>query len=267
MLRGETVGLSETLTEGLQEDIVKFVPGGLEPHLAPKASQNAENSGTRRRSSTILSPKIPTTPRIPTTPKQPPPEDLPPAQDDDPEYIKKLRTLTLVRTRLETVIQTFGDAMSWTFPPSEISVSSSFLSVSAPEPGSSQHSTEEKGQEISKKLRDEISDLLIGNGDPVEGIAAAAKRVEELKELASVWRGTAEERGRGKFVEGLARMVEERHAELMREGERDVVVRKGRDEGRPVANSANANANANGDGRFGGGFDLFNRLQSLRGAS
>jgi hypothetical protein len=57
------------------------------------------------------------------------------------------------------------------------------------------HSTEEKGQQVSRQLRDEIADLLIG-GDPIDGIEAAAKRVEELKELAVVWKGTAEERAR-----------------------------------------------------------------------
>lgn len=255
VLRGETVGLSEALTEGLQEDITKFVPGGLEAYLAPKVPPNTENNGTRRRSSTVISPKVPTIPKTPHTSRQTPTADPPPpAQDDDPEYIKKLRTLTLVRTRLESLIQTFGTAMAWTFPPSEISVSSSFLSVSAPEPGLSQHSTEEKGQEISKKLRDEISDLLIGTSDPVEGMTAAAKRVEELKELARVWKGTAEERGRVKFVEGLARMVEERHAEFLREGERDARESRRNREGLREEAKPPTPSNANPDGRFGGGF-------------
>jgi len=127
---------------------------------------------------------------------------------------------------------------------------------------------------MSKKLRDEISDLLIGNDDPVEGIAAAAKRVEELKELARVWKGTAEERGRVRFVEGLARMVEDRHAEFLREREeeREVVngtARRRGDGGREEGKSmlGGSNGHGNGDGRFGGGFDLFNRLQNLRGAS
>lgn len=204
VLRGETLGLSEALTEGLQDDVVKFVPAGLEQHLVRRPARAVEVPGGRSRASTV------------TVPKTPIREDPPPAVD--PPYITQLRTLTLVRTRLETVIKTFGDAMKWTFPPSELSVTSSFLSVSAPEPGSQQHSVEEKGQQVSKQLRDEIADLLIG-GDPVDGIEAAAKRVEELKELAIVWRGTAEERARGKFVESLAKMVEDRHRELLREAE------------------------------------------------
>ena len=79
---------------------------------------------------------------------------------------------------------------------------------------------EEKAQQVSKKLRDEIADLLTG-GDPVDGIEAAAKRVEELKELAKVWKGTAEEKARLKFIESLAKMVEDRHRELLRDAEQD----------------------------------------------
>ncbi|KAE8445157.1 hypothetical protein EG329_013653 [Mollisiaceae sp. DMI_Dod_QoI] len=211
ILRGETLGLSEALTEGLQEDVVKFVPGGLDQELVRKPSRATETNGHRRRSSTITAPKTPI--------REEPPAIV------DPPYIQQLRTLTLVRSRLETVIKTFGDAMAWTFPPSEVSVTSSFLSVSAPEPGSDMHSTEEKGQQVSKKLRDEIADLLIGE-DPVEGIEAAAKRVEELKELAVVWKGTAEEKARTKFVDSLAKMVEDRHRDLLREAEQDSRLRQ-----------------------------------------
>lgn len=245
VLRGETLGLSEALTEGLQEDVVKFVPGGLDQELARRPSRVAETNGQRRRSSAAAS--------VPKTP----------VRDDaltiaDPPYIQKLRTLTLVRSRLETVIKTFGDAMAWTFPPSEVSVTSSFLSVSAPEPGSDMHSTEEKGQQISKQLRDEIADLLIG-GDPVDGIEAAAKRVEELKELAVVWKGTAEEKSRTKFVDNLAKMVEDRHKDLLREAEQDTRLRQRvetleeeaiADESKPL-----------------GGYGFLSQLQKLRGSA
>lgn len=43
-----------------------------------------------------------------------------------------------------------------------------------------------------------------------EGIVAAEERVAELRALVAVWKGTAEERARTKFVDGLARMVAER---------------------------------------------------------
>jgi hypothetical protein len=244
VLRGETLGLSEALSEGLQEDVVKFVPGGLDQDLTRKQSRTAETNGHRRRSSTATVPKTPTR-------DEPPPIV-------DPPYIQQLRTLTLVRSRLDTVIKTFGDAMAWTFPPSEVSVSSSFLSVSAPEPGSEQHSTEEKGQLVSKKLRDEIADLLIG-GDPIDGIEAAAKRVEELKELAIVWKGTAEEKARVRFVENLAKMVEDRHRDLLREAEQDGRLRQ-------RVETLHKDTDT-GESKSQGGYGFINRLQKLRGAS
>jgi hypothetical protein len=249
VLRGETLGLSEALTEGLQDDISKFLPEGLDGHLARRPSRSAETSGSRRRSSTITAPKIPV-------------EDVPVEQSRDPAYITQLRTLTSVRNRLETVIKTFGDAMSWTFPPSEVSVTSSFLSVSAPEPGSEAHSIEEKGQQVSKKLRDEIADLLVG-GDPVDGIEAAARRVEELKELAKVWKGTAEEKGRVKFVDSLAKMVEDRHRELLREAEHDGRI-SSRIEQRSDGVRTHDTSNS-GDSKPQSGYGFINQLQKMRG--
>jgi len=148
--------------------------------------------------------------------------------------------------------------MAWTFPPSEVSVTSSFLSVSAPEPGSQQHSVEEKGQQISKQLRDEIADLLL-TGDPVDGIETAAKRVEELKELAMVWKGTAEERARGKFVESLAKLVEDRHKELLREAEHNDRLRQRVEtfEGEDVTDESKPQS----------GYGFLSQFQKYRGAS
>ena len=247
VLRGETLGLSEALTDSLQEDVIKFVPGGLEQNLARRQSRVADVSGHRRRASTIATPKTPL--------REEPP--LAPPVVADPPYITQLRTLTLVRSRLDTVIKTFGDAMAWTFPPSEVSVTSSFLSVSAPEPGSDSHSTEEKGQEVSRKLRDEIAALLIGE-DPVSCIEAAAKRVEELKDLAVVWKSTAEDKARIKFVDSLAKMVEDRHRELLREAESDAGLR------RRVETLAEEGSV---ESRPQGGYGFISQLQRLRGAS
>lgn len=247
VLRGETLGLSEALTEGLQPDIMKFVPRGLDEHLvARKHSVGA----SRTRASTVT-----TAPKTPIT-------EEPPTINTDPEYIAKLRTLTSVRSRLDTVIKIFGEAMSWTFPPSDVSVSSAFLSVSAPEAGSEAYSIEEKGQQVSKKFRDEIADLLVTAGDPVDAIEAAAKRVEELKELAKVWKGTAEEKARVKFVETLAKMVEDRHRELLREAEKN-----GRVNGNASALRREVPKSLDGssvdDSKSGYGF--INQLQKMRG--
>ncbi|EZF80689.1 hypothetical protein H110_07588 [Trichophyton rubrum MR1448] len=133
---------------------------------------------------------------------------------EDPEYISRLRTLMQVRTRLEEVIQVFGDAMEWPLPPSEVSITSSFISVSAPEAGPESRSLEEKGREVAKKFRSQVTGLLDSNGGGEAGLEAAARRVEELRLLAGVWKGTVEEKPRLKFVDSLAKIVEDRRKVL-----------------------------------------------------
>lgn len=76
VLRGETLGLSEALTEGLQDDVTKFVPAGLENDLARKPA--------RTRSSTVTMLKTLTA------------EETNVNKMVDPPYITQLRTLTLV---------------------------------------------------------------------------------------------------------------------------------------------------------------------------
>lgn len=236
LLRGETNGLTETMEETLQEHIKKFLPEGVpagdeyKKDALPGSSEAEAAEG----------------------------ED---SDSKEPVYVKQLKTLTTVRARLDSVIKTFGDAMEFTFPPSELSVSSSFLSVSAPEPGSAQQSSEEKGQQVLKNLRDEIAALLNQGEDPVEAIASAAQRIEQLKELNVVWKGTSEERGRGKFIEGLAKIVEEKHRELMKEIEGAAE----RDGGRPRKSSVTKDTAAKEDSvALSGGFGLLNQLQRLR---
>lgn len=223
LLRGETVGLSETLHETLQEHVRQFVPGGLPREPAPKGSEEKEEKEEEKSKGD---------------------------EAEDPECIKQLQTLTLVRAQLDSVIKIFGAAMEFSFPPSEVSVGSSFLSVSAPEPGSEQQSSEEKGQQALRRLRDEISSLLGSaaaddEDAAVQGIERAAARVAELKELATVWNGTAEEKGRYRFIDSLARMVEDRH--------RDLMVASGRREGKPTEARTQP-----------GGFGLMSQLQKLR---
>lgn len=253
LLRGETLSLSETMNETLQDDIKKFVPGGLQQDSDAKSTTAAKGEGDEKTAAGAAKGATGG------------------ASGDDaeePQHIKQLQTLTVVRSRLESVIKTFGDAMDFTFPPSELSVSSSFLSVSAPEPGSQQQSSEEKGQQVLKKLRDEISGLLHrGSEDPVRGIEKAASRIEELKELTSVWRGTAEEKGRNRFIEGLAKMVEDRHRELMREMEqaarRDGGAADASASGKRAGSTRDAGA-AEDSRALPGGFGLISQLQKLR---
>ena len=202
VLRGETIGLTDVLQEGLKDDISKFVPGGLPVEAEPSAAELS------RRPSEVQ--------HIDDAAAEPP-QDPPPA-DSTPDYITSLRTLTTVRSRLETVIKVFGEAMHWTIPPSDVSLGSSLISVSAPEPGSDNASLEQRGKEFATALRSEIADLIAG--DPEEGAAKADARIQALRDLASVWKGTAEEKARGKFVEGLARLAEDKRREAEKEKER-----------------------------------------------
>ncbi|CRK27638.1 hypothetical protein BN1708_014878 [Verticillium longisporum] len=263
LLRGETLSFAETMNETLQPDIQKFLPEGL-----PDASK--EGADVKRRPSAAS-----------TTPTAAAASIATPALDEEasvsaeaaslphePTHVKQLRTLTLVRSRLDSVIKTFGDAMEFVFPPSELSAASGFLSVSAPEPGTGsfssgdgeQQNTEEKGQQVLKKLREEVADLLKGD-DAITGIEKAAERVEELKELTMVWKGTAEENGRVRFIEGLAKMVEERHRELLREAE-DTAKREAGEGNRPRKGSVKAKAEE--AKTILGGYGLMSQLQKLR---
>ncbi|KAJ4317414.1 hypothetical protein N0V94_004946 [Neodidymelliopsis sp. IMI 364377] len=204
VLRGETIGLTDVLQDGVEDDIAKFLPDGL--------SLDAELPDTEATDPTI-------TADFPQDAQhQPPTASTATVEDTTPEYISDLRTLTTVRTRLENVIKIFGEAMHWTVPPSDISLGSSLISVSAPEPGSDNASREQKGKEFAAALRSEIADLI--TGDPEQGPAKAVARIQALRDLALVWKGTAEEKARAKFVEGLVKLVEDKQRELEKEKER-----------------------------------------------
>ncbi|KAJ5105990.1 hypothetical protein NUU61_003337 [Penicillium alfredii] len=221
VLRGETIGLSETLTDVLREDIAKFVP---EPSAAPVAvSTGRETEQTHDLKDTATSIPIEEGEDTDTDTEV---EENPEKQEvkkteqkenavaPDPEYITNLRTLNQVRSRLEDVVQTFGTAMEWPLPPSEVSFSSSFISVSGPDRDTTGHNHEEKGQEIMKKLRTEVSELLESEGGGWAGLEAASGRVETLRILSTVWKGSAEEKARGRFVDSLAKMLDDRRRTL-----------------------------------------------------
>ncbi|OQE19872.1 hypothetical protein PENSTE_c014G01272 [Penicillium steckii] len=202
VLRGETIGLSETLTDVLRDDISKFVPASSTDSSAGQKIENEETTATAKTEET----EPETTGVKKTTDTQ----QKTSATTTDPEYITNLRTLNQVRSRLEDVVQTFGDAMEWPLPPSEISFSSSFISVSGPDLTAGGHDQEEKGQETMKKLRNQISQLLESDGGGRAGLEAATRRVEALRTLATVWKGSAEDKARQRFVDTLERIVEER---------------------------------------------------------
>lgn len=308
LLRGETLSFAETMNESLRPEVEKFLPEGLpSTGVAPTRELKATGDHGGKLASPTLG-RTPTTAADGTTKTDDEKTQAEPdsalvtgtteadGMPNEPTYVRQLRTLTLVRSRLDTVIKTFGEAMNFTFPPSELSVGSGFLSVSAPEPGTGsfgatgagpggesgkqQHSTEEKGQQVLKQLREEVSQLLKpsptpgdkdrdgggGDEDVIAGIERAAERVEELKELTVVWKGTAEEKGRVKFIESLARMVEERHKELLKEAEAAAKKEAAAAAGgaRPRKGSVKAESKAEEERSILGGYGLMSQLQKLR---
>jgi hypothetical protein len=261
VLRGETIGLSETLTEVLREDITKFVSESESATaVSSRKAQRVENDEL------VSSPKVEEEEEEEgdTTAEKEGEEDE--DKDEakekektvasDPEYITNLRTLNQVRSRLEDVVQTFGDAMEWPLPPSEISFSSSFISVSGPDLGAEGHSREEKGQEILRKLRSEVTELLDSKGGAAAGLEAASRRVEAVRRLALVWKGSAEEKARTRVVDGLTKIVDDRRRVLEAQADQDA---RSQAKGRPSMEQQRRNSDSGGPG---GG--LFRNLQRLR---
>ena len=186
VLRGETIGLTDSLNGGLKKDIEVFTAPSKDP-VSAQANGN-EDVQTETTGATAVN-------------------------NPEPEYLEQLKTLTAVRSRLDSVIQVFGEAMQWPIAPSEPSLTSSLISVSAPDTGDDSRSREEKGKAYAEKLRNEINGL-IGSGNDAAGLDAAHTRIEELRQLAEVWKGTAEEKARLKLVDSLQRPVEERQKAL-----------------------------------------------------
>ena len=175
ILRGDANTLHESLTEILNEDIQSFTS-------APAGDR--KNGIAEQEQPDAIVPR------------------------EEPGFIAQLRTLGQVKARLEEVINVFGEAMKWPLPPSEVSLTSSLISVSAPEPGSDSGGREEKGKEFAKRARTEITELLNKTaGGP--NIEAAVGKVEALRVLSTVWKGTAEERARNKLVDSLNKLVED----------------------------------------------------------
>ena len=163
LLRGETIGLTDSLDNGLRNDIELFVP------------RHNDEAITIERTT-------------------------------EPDYLTHLKTLTQVRSRLDTVIKVFGSAMQWPLAPSDLSLTSSLISVSAPD---EDRDREEKGKAYVEALRTEINGL-IDCGNDIASLETAMQRIEELRLLAEVWKGTAEEKARLKIVDALQKPVEER---------------------------------------------------------
>lgn len=136
------------------------------------------------------------------------------AVSGDPEFMQQLRLLGHVKLRLEEVIRVFGDALKWPIPPSDVSVASSLISVSAPELGVASSAEDDKARATIRQYREEINDLLNSDGGGQAGLDAASKKVQSFQDLAVVWRGTAEEKARNRVVDGFAKIVEDRRRAL-----------------------------------------------------
>ena len=233
ILRGDTIGLSDALTDTLQNEIALF-----EDKAPPKQDVELEERN-----------------ELPTTGEG----NEEGAHSNEPEYIAKLRMFNQVKSRLEEVIAAFGEAMEWPLAPSELSVASSFISVSAPDAGEDDQAREEKGREIAERLRGEVRSLLSGGLHDATGLAAAARRVEHLRTLASIWKGTAEEKARLRFVDTLAQMVEEKRRAIgITDGSTGAAVKQPSDR---AANARPSNNHENAASNKGG---LFRNLQRLR---
>lgn len=251
VLHGETQGLQEALRETLKDDIEVFVHGGIEKELErPPVTVRARSNTIAVASDsqgTITNGDAKHTDGVNGEAKK--------DEVEEPEYIKELKKLTAVREKLDTVIKTFDSALSWTFPPSEVSVSSSLISVAAPEPGSEAASVEEKGQAVSKKLRSEVMDMLTGGNNGTDGIAKARARIAELRGLCDVWKGTAEEKSRLRFIDGLQKMIDDKEREIERRGSMDNKTEQMQAQPQPQQQST---SNL-------GGYGFINHLQKMRG--
>lgn len=263
LLRGETLGLGEVVEKHLalldetDSGIAAAAPNGDEKKGETTNIEKAEDGeeGTENGAAAAAAAAAATA-------------GDPTASSSEPPSLAQLRMLAQVRSRLDAVIRTFGEAMEFIMPPSAISVTSSFLSVSGPDQesgggsGSARSgggqdaatttSMEDKGQNILRGLRDEIARLLEG-ANVNDGAEAAAARVEALRTLCRVWAGTAEEKARLKFIESLQRMVEDKQRELDRERERLERLQKEKLERESSQNNASGNSSGGGASSAGQG--------------
>lgn len=248
ILRGDANGLYEVLTDTLQDDIRTLGHG--RPAIAPENTTSEDIAA-----------------------EAPPPDPESgsakgASNSNEPRFISQLRMLSQVKARLEDVINVFGEAMEWPIAPSELSITSSLIIVSAPEPGSDTHTREEKAREAAKRLRSEVTNLLDSDDGGYASIEAAATRVESLRSLMTVWKGTAEEKARTKFVDSLARLIDDRIKLLDArndpgtKGTGTPSQRSISMPGRPSPSNIRADRNANDGSSQAGG--LLRNLQRLR---
>ncbi|KAA6414534.1 MAG: hypothetical protein FRX48_01283 [Lasallia pustulata] len=125
------------------------------------------------------------------------------------------------------------------------------------------HPHPQEGQAALLALRSSITTLLTPFPTPTT-IEAARLRVAELRDLATVWKGTAEERPRARFVDGLAQLVDEAETKrlLQQEGSRsDARTALGGSQARGGRASAEIERSGSRAGGEGGGAGFLRRLR------
>ena len=200
ILRGETLGLAESLgrkDSSRGEAIGVFVPRGLEDldDGAPTASENgvAGEASPVEHANHLH------------------------ANDSPSVALAQLQELHRLRSSLLSLKTLFSRALSWPLPPSLTNSpanagTSSLISLQSPSTPENER-LEREGQAVLRNQRSEVSNLL-AMGD-VEG---AKRKVEDLRELTGVWKGTREEKARKGVVDRLEEMVDEWEKEKSRKG-------------------------------------------------
>ncbi|OAP59391.1 hypothetical protein AYL99_06689 [Fonsecaea erecta] len=232
VLRGDANGFHELLTDSLRHDISQFVNNEVTGNVPPTLNSEADDEGTLQN------------------------VEL----ENEPDFMTRLRLLGKVKARLESVITIFGEAMKWPIPPSELSMASNLISVSSPELGIQSTAEDDKAREALKSIRAEIDDLLGQESAGYTNLEAASQRVDEYRKLAILWKGTGEEKARVKFVDSLAKLVEDRRKTLdARERARNSKVASS-----VRSNSATGRNPRSSNEGSGGAAGLFRNLQRLK---
>lgn len=215
VLRGEANGMVEALGERgeLNEAIKTFIPEGL-----PSSSLNGIGDGIGNGASNSNDENTTTTQHLQDQDQD---QEQAPSRDSkqsnrtasatDPP-ITQLRTLLLVRASLTSITRTFSLALTWPMPPSLLP-SSSLISITSPSSQSTTSSLETTGQTALANIKREIEEMLV-----VGEIERARERVRELKACVEVWKGTSEEKARGKWVGEVEGWVEEVGGGMVRGG-------------------------------------------------
>ncbi|KAL8682087.1 MAG: hypothetical protein Q9186_001876 [Xanthomendoza sp. 1 TL-2023] len=222
VLRIEATTLVETLSEhgNLNPAIRTFLPNGLPQTLTTQNQNSSDDPNTQEPPSTTH----------PSQPQPPTSTPNPNNNNNNEPPLRTLQTLLTTRSSLQKITQTFSLALTWPImPPSLLTPpTSSFITITSPSTQSSTADLEAQGQAALARIKAEITDLLLvdvedrggrdaaGEEEEEDGIRRAREKVAELRECVGVWKGTSEERARGKWVGELEGMVED--AERMRGG-------------------------------------------------